>query len=88
LIEQGRFAEALEEADAALQQDPDFLLALGNRAWALEGLGRLEEAAAGYERVLAKNPDFTDLRAKLAGLRSRMRTESTTAACPPGIVRC
>lgn len=72
LIERGRFAEALTEAESALQQDPEFVLAIGNRAWALEGLGRLEEAAAGYERVLAKNPSFEDLRARLQRLRARL----------------
>ena len=66
-IERGQFA--------ALQQDPDFLLALGNRAWALEGVGRLEEAAAGYERVLEKNPGFSDLRFRLDRLRERLALE-------------
>ena len=78
-IERRRYAEALAEAQAALQRDPDFLLALGNRAWALEGLGRYEEAAEGYERVLARNPNFADLKERLAGLRARQATRDPRA---------
>ena len=74
-IERRQFTEALVEAEAALRLDPDFLLALGNRAWALEGMGRPEEAAAGYERVLEKNPGFSDLRLRLDRLRGRLALE-------------
>lgn len=51
LIERGHYAEALVEADRALQQEATVEEGHLNRARALEGLGRGEEAAVEYRRA-------------------------------------
>jgi Flp pilus assembly protein TadD len=51
LIERGHYAEALAEADRALQQEATVEEGHLNRARALEGLGRGEEAVVEYRRA-------------------------------------
>ena len=93
LNEQGRHGEALAAADAALQRDPAHLWARFNRASALEGLGRLEEAATAYEQVLVLTPSAYDRRAyeeareQLAHLRA-LRHRDRSSLCPPSLVGC
>jgi Flp pilus assembly protein TadD len=77
LIQRGRFVEGLAEAERALQTAPSLAWAQFNRALALEGLGRVEEAAAGYERLLGQESVGenlrTDARQRLQALRERRR---------------
>jgi tetratricopeptide (TPR) repeat protein len=93
LNERGRFAEALAAADAALERDPAHLWARYNRAMALEGLGRLQDAAVAYGQVLALTPALDDRRAyeeaqgRLKHLRSLPR-RNRSGLCPPGFVGC
>ena len=93
LIERGRFEEGLAAADAVLRRDPEFVWALYNRALALEALGRLEEAAAGYERVrgLPSAPEAArqDAERKVQGLRARIAPGGPAARpCIPGLAGC
>jgi len=52
----GRPAEALQQLDLALQEDPLNLLLRPNRAACLAAVGRDEEAAAAYREILELNP--------------------------------
>lgn len=61
--------EALRFADAALALAPNLAEAHKARAFALEQLGRVSEAAKSYERALQQNPGFADALINLAALR-------------------
>jgi len=50
------FPEALRDYDAAIQLNPNFAIALNNRAWALFKSGRAGEGLADVERALALSP--------------------------------
>jgi tetratricopeptide (TPR) repeat protein len=98
LIERGRFGEGLAEAERALHTDPSFVWAQFHRALALEGLGRVEEAAAGYERLLGQESVGEAARAgarqRLQALRARAgggradEPERTGRTCVPGLGVC
>jgi Tfp pilus assembly protein PilF len=92
-IARGRYAEGLAAAEAALARDPEFVWAQYNRALALQALGRLEEAAAGYERVLAlpSAPEEAkqDVIRRLRDLRAQAGSEHHPARmCVPGLAGC
>jgi tetratricopeptide (TPR) repeat protein len=53
MVRDGRFFEAIETATREIAQQPDEPEAFFNRAQALAGLERFEEAAADYQRALA-----------------------------------
>lgn len=56
---QGRFNEALEYFDKALDLSPRFCLGYINKGIALKNLGRLDEAIACYDKVIEKiNPGY------------------------------
>lgn len=57
LIRSGRAEEGLALADRAVEMDPTRAEALMERAFALEGLGRIQEAKQAYRMVLAVEPD-------------------------------
>lgn len=65
---QGRYSDALELAEVALQRNRDYVPALYARALALEGLGRTEEAVAGYQQVVRQDPGHTLAAERLRGL--------------------
>jgi tetratricopeptide (TPR) repeat protein len=50
------FELAVFDFDEALKLSPKDRSALGNRAWALAQMGRLDQAIAGYSELLAANP--------------------------------
>ena len=52
----GRYDEALVSLDRALLLRPDYVKALNNRGAVLEGINRLPEALACYDRALALAP--------------------------------
>jgi tetratricopeptide (TPR) repeat protein len=56
---QGDFAQAIALLDEAYTLDPQPVLVY-NRARAAEGLGRVDEAIAGYERFLSEEPNAPD----------------------------
>jgi tetratricopeptide (TPR) repeat protein len=53
----GCHEEALASFDKALELQPDFYIAWGNRGTALDSLGRYEEAIASYDKALEFKPD-------------------------------
>jgi Flp pilus assembly protein TadD len=98
MIERGRFGEGLVEAERALHTDPSFVWAQFNRALALEGLERVEEAAAAYERLLGQEAAGEDARTGArqrlqalharAGGRSQEKPERGGRTCVPGLGVC
>lgn len=55
-FEDGDYAQALREYDAALQANPEFLPALRGRARSLMQLGRDAEALAAFDEAIAREP--------------------------------
>jgi tetratricopeptide (TPR) repeat protein len=64
----GRHGDLLLLSDAALKHCPDSALLHYNRAIALDHQGRLDDAAASYERSLALDPKLSDAHFNLAKL--------------------
>ena len=56
LLSEGRYELALPDYDAAIKAQPDFAIALNNRAWALYKSGRAEAGLADVERALELSP--------------------------------
>lgn len=52
----GKFDDALRDYDAAIEFNPDFSIALNNRAWALYKSGRSGEGLRDVERALQLSP--------------------------------
>jgi Flp pilus assembly protein TadD len=93
LLERGQWNDGLAQADEALRHHPDHVLALFNRALALEALGRSAEAMSAYERVIAipSAPDAAkqDARHKMDNLRRNAEPKSDeTRPCPSGLTPC
>lgn len=65
----------LEAADRAIAADPSAVEPYFNRALALEGLGRLDEAIAAWQRYLAIEPS-DDWRAEAAARLARLQREA------------
>ena len=65
-LAEGDFESALQCADAALGSAPSWADALSLRAAALEGLGRLDEAAIAHESILRHAPNDTGVIADAA----------------------
>lgn len=53
---EGRYDTALQDYDAAIALNPDFAIALNNRAWALYKAGRAAEGLKDVERALRLSP--------------------------------
>lgn len=68
--EQGRYAEALDDAGRALENDARSAEGYHERSRAAEGLGLSEEAFSAAERAAELDPAFMS---ELAGLRRRLR---------------
>lgn len=69
LIQQGRFAEALAEADEAERLSPGNFGAATCRSMALYELGRYEESAEACERAIADGSQFPWFQAQLGQIR-------------------
>lgn len=65
----GDYQTALERADAALQLQPDAVRLYQLRVYALQMLGRLEDAARAAEEAIAKGYTSPELQAALTNLR-------------------
>jgi tetratricopeptide (TPR) repeat protein len=73
LEEQGDYAGALFECDAAIQQGQSFLASAYNlRGIILEELGRNEEALEAYQTALDAEPGFEDAMENLEELQSEL----------------
>jgi tetratricopeptide (TPR) repeat protein len=71
----GRYTELVRLSEAALEHCPDSALLHFNRAVALDHLEFLDEAAAGYERSLALDPNLADAHFNLAELHTQAGDE-------------
>ena len=57
---QGKFIEAVQAFDRAIDLKPDFAEAFSNRGNALKELGQMQHAVASYDNAIQLNPDFAD----------------------------
>lgn len=87
-IEAEAWQEALGHFDAVLAKEPNHDQALYYRAVALEKLGRLEEATAGYEKVIERDPKLVAARINLAAIHLEAkppRTKEAIAVLEPAV---
>ncbi|MGF6754394.1 tetratricopeptide (TPR) repeat protein [Paraburkholderia sp. GAS42] len=70
--DEARCEDSLRVFDEALSHFPDDAVLHFNRAVALDGLGRLDEAAQSYEQCLELNPSYADAHHNLAILRDKL----------------
>lgn len=77
LAQQGDHEGALEEAKRAIKLDQAFAAGYVNAAASLQALGRLEEAAQMFEKVLQLEPDNTQARESVVAIR---RLQGATAS--------
>jgi tetratricopeptide (TPR) repeat protein len=71
----GRYEEELQSYDHATAIDPESDVAWFNRAYALAGLGRWDEAVNAFDRVSELNPSYPYLEQN-RGNAIRMRDEA------------
>ena len=71
-FEDGLYQKALEQYDAALQEDPQLLPAMRGQARSLMQMGRNEEALAIFNEVIYREPDFPVNYANRGILHDRM----------------
>ena len=65
--------KALDSFDLAIQLQPDFFEAHGNRGAMLAALGRHDEAIESYRKALAIKPDFADAHCNLGSALTHLR---------------
>ena len=58
LIQIGRFQEAIEQCQQALQLKPDSVEALNTLGNAYDSMGQYQQAMEQYEKALKLNPDY------------------------------
>jgi predicted O-linked N-acetylglucosamine transferase (SPINDLY family) len=58
LLGQGKFQQAVNSYNKAIQLKPDYAAAYSNRGLALDQLGQLEEAMQSYDKAIQLKPDF------------------------------
>lgn len=71
-FQDGDYARALEEYDAALREDPQNIYALRGRGRSLMQLGRDDEALAAFDEAIAREPGFGATYANRGILYDRM----------------
>ena len=74
-----RVDEALEALDHALRREPDHVGAQIARADLLIAIGRIEEGAAGYRRILAEKPQLIRAWSGLTNIKTVQLTDEETA---------
>jgi len=65
--------KALDSFDLAIQLQPDFFEAHGNRGAMLAALGRYDDAIESYRAALAIKPDFADARCNLGSALTHLQ---------------
>lgn len=83
LYQQGRYAEALEACEQALQFNPRNAMAWNNKSVCLHKLGRLEEARKALEQALVIDPQNSTARDNLTALFPPAPTPVPKPAPPP-----
>jgi tetratricopeptide (TPR) repeat protein len=76
---QGKYEEAIEEYERAIELSPGFARAYNNMGLALERLGREEEAIEAYETALKKDPELASA-ANNIGIHHWAKGDHETAA--------
>ena len=71
-FEDAQYQQALQQYDAALQEDPQLLPAMRGQARSLMQMGRNEEALAIFNEVIYRQPDFAISYANRGILHDRM----------------
>ena len=71
LVEAGRFQQALEELDRAIQANPQYAMAHFVRAYALNGLGRTADARDAFLKAAELNPGWVQAHQMAAVLSAR-----------------
>jgi len=66
----GKYEEAIECYEKALEIDPKFVKAWNNKGLALNGLGKYEEAIECYEKALEIDPEYTYAKENLEILKN------------------
>lgn len=75
-----RFADALEQYDLVLEQHPDYVAALSQKATALKTLGHQQQAIEAYQRCLQLEPTFAEAAWSLSNLKTYRFSDSEVAA--------
>ncbi len=78
---QGRFEDAIESYNQALEINPDFAPAHNNLAVALKNLGRFEEAVTCFRRATETDPDLAEAHSNLGNTLSTIGNPTEGAAC-------
>jgi tetratricopeptide (TPR) repeat protein len=76
------YPQAASFFEAVTQIRPDYAQGHNNLGKALEGMGRLEEAAARFDRALAEQPGFQQARINLDRVRAASASSTTRPASP------
>ncbi|MES2571636.1 MAG: protein kinase, partial [Verrucomicrobiota bacterium] len=87
LLENQKFADALDKIDYALEQVPNDPEYQALRANILQSLLRWEEAVTAYESVLKRNPDHKSAKLNLALTRRLLGQAATEGKLTPAILR-
>jgi len=69
----GNYAEALKDAEKAIELKPDWPRGYSRRATALHFLGRLEEAREGYKKALEMDPGNATLKESLTQVETALK---------------
>lgn len=75
-----RFAEAIRDYDSAIGLNPDFSIALNNRAWALYKSGRASDGLQDVERALSLSPGSPHALDTRAHIRQEMGNPAAALA--------
>ncbi|MDC0088532.1 sulfotransferase [Porticoccaceae bacterium] len=71
-----RFADALAQYDMVLEQRPDYVAALSQKATALKTLGHQQQAIDAYQRCLELEPTFAEAAWSLSNLKTYRFSDS------------
>jgi predicted O-linked N-acetylglucosamine transferase (SPINDLY family) len=85
-LDAGRYEEALGRCEQALRIQPELLEALNIKGTALRLLKRFEEAAATYEKIVARSPLYGQAQSHLLSVRASLADWSQRAERAAGII--
>ncbi|VVB86589.1 Photosystem I assembly protein Ycf3 [uncultured archaeon] len=68
----GRYADAIEELNAALKFDPEYVEVLNNLAVALDKMGSLDEAVNNLKEAIRQRPGYTEAHCNLGTIYAKL----------------